>query len=288
MQIIRSIPEMMRLSCSFRREGRTTGFVPTMGALHEGHLSLVRASVRECDATVVSIFVNPAQFGPEEDLEKYPRNLERDAALLADSGCRHVFTVKPEEMYPSGFRTWVDVEKLKNNLCGRSRPEHFRGVTTVVGKLFNIIRPDKAYFGWKDAQQVLIIKRMTEDLNLGIEISAMPTIRDSDGLAMSSRNRYLSPQERKKALLIPKAIDIAKEYFQKGGKSTKLLLDELNALFKGQEGVRVDYISLVDMEELDDAQEITGNTLLALAVKVGSSRLIDNHIFSEDEPCSDQ
>jgi len=287
MRIIRSISEMVTLSKDLRRKGRTIGFTPTMGALHEGHLTLVRKSVSECAVSVVSIFVNPIQFGPDEDFDKYPRDSERDIELLSSSGCDILFTINKEEMYPQGFQTWVDLTDLGNHLCGFSRPIHFRGVTTVVAKLFNIVSPDKAYFGWKDAQQVLIIKQMVKDLNMQVEISAQPTVRESDGLALSSRNAYLSDEERKIALFIPNAIKRAKEYFQNGERNATLLLEELYAFFTGQNNTKVDYISLVDIDDLENVEEITNRTLLAIAVKVGSTRLIDNHLFSEDEQCSE-
>lgn len=288
MRTISSIPEMRILSEKLRREGQCVGFVPTMGALHDGHLGLVRSCVQECTTTVVSIFVNPTQFGPGEDLDQYPRTPESDARLLEDQGCDILLILEKEQMYPKGFQSWVEVKLLTENLCGAHRPGHFKGVTTVVAKLFNIVRPHRAYFGWKDAQQLLIIRRMVEDLNFEIEISGLPTVRDQDGLALSSRNRYLTEEERENALLIPEAIHRAREYFQKGGRNAKLLLKELNALFEERTDTRVDYISLVRMDDLEDTDEITRETLLALAVKVGSTRLIDNHRFAEDEPCSER
>jgi pantoate--beta-alanine ligase len=280
MKIVRSIPEMMKLSNAYRCEGKTLGFVPTMGALHEGHLSLVRAAGAENQVIVVSIFVNPTQFGPNDDFEKYPRDLESDATLLEECGCHVVLALDKVEMYPPGYRTYVETEDWPDRLCGASRPGHFRGVTTVVSKLFHIVHPHKAYFGWKDAQQVLVIKQMVKDLNFDLEVCARPTIRDKDGLALSSRNRYLTGEEKNKAVLIPKAIDKAKEYFQKGGRSAKILLGELFAHFDGVDHVAVDYISLVDIENLTDVKEISNTTMLALAVRVGTTRLIDNHLFT--------
>jgi pantoate--beta-alanine ligase len=287
MQIVRSIPEMMEKAETLRAGGETIGFVPTMGALHEGHLDLVRASVASCSFTAVSIFVNPTQFGPGEDFERYPRDLKADSELLEAEGCDLIFTVEKQAMYPEGFQTWVDVENLTKPLCGRSRPGHFRGVTTVVSKLFNIVRPHRAYFGWKDAQQALVIKRMRDDLNFPVEITLVPTRRDPDGLAMSSRNQYLDPEERKIALKIPAAIDRARDFFENGGTEAKLLLCELNALFEGQPGTQVDYISLVRTSDLEEVEKINGDTMLAIAVRVGSTRLIDNHLFAEDRPCSE-
>jgi pantoate--beta-alanine ligase len=258
-----------------------------MGALHEGHLDLVRASCASCSFTTVSIFVNPTQFGPGEDFDRYPRDLEADAALLEREGCNLVFTVEKEAMYPEDFETWVDVEKLTKPLCGRTRPGHFRGVTTVVSKLFNIVRPHRAYFGWKDAQQALVIRRMVRDLNFPVEITLVPTRRDPDGLAMSSRNKYLSPEERKIASKIPAAIEWARDFFENGRTEAKLLLRELHALFEGQPGTRVDYIALVRTSDLGEVETIDEETMLALAVRVGSTRLIDNHLFAEDRPCSE-
>jgi len=258
-----------------------------MGALHEGHLGLVRASVRACDITAVSIFVNPAQFGPGEDLDRYPRDLEGDVELLDAAGCDLVFTVGEEEMYPRDFQTWVEVEHLPRHLCGLARPGHFRGVTTVVAKLFNIVRPRKAFFGWKDAQQALVIRRMTEDLNFPIEICLIPTVRDKDGLALSSRNRYLTPVQREAARAIPEAIRRAREFFEKGGREAKLLLADLHEHFAGQPEIQVEYIALVSTSDLEAVEEIRSDSMLALAVRLGTTRLIDNHLFAENNRCSE-
>lgn len=282
MQVIHSIQEMWAFSDAIRQKGQSVGFVPTMGALHQGHLRLVEASTQACDVTVASIFVNPTQFGPGEDFDRYPRTFENDCAMLDDKGCSAVLTLNANEMYPEGFETWVDAEHLPNHLCGRSRPGHFRGVTTVVTKLFNIVKPHMAFFGWKDAQQALIIKKLVEDLNFDIEIKLVPTEREPDGLAMSSRNRYLSQEERKTALLIPKAIKIAREYFENGKTEAKLLKDMLYNLFEGRADTQVDYISLVNLRDLEEVNTITSETILAMAVKVGQTRLIDNHLFAED------
>lgn len=287
MQRVNSIPEMMALSDALRREGRSIGLVPTMGALHEGHLSLVRTSVEACAITVATIFVNPTQFGPNEDFNHYPRTLETDAELLRSSNCDLLLTLEQDEMYPQSFETWVEVENLPNHLCGLDRPHHFRGVTTVVSKLLNIVKPHVAYFGWKDAQQALIIKRMVKDLNFGVDIRLMPTVRDKNGLALSSRNQYLTAAERKQALLIPGAIDRARDYFANGGRDAKLLANELRELFAERESVQVDYISLVRLSDLEEAETINPGTMLAMAVRVGNTRLIDNHVFTEDQSCSE-
>lgn len=287
MQIIQCPEEMRKRSDQLRLEGHSIGFVPTMGALHNGHLSLVKASLKENTKTVTSIFVNPAQFGPNEDLERYPRDLDSDVKLLNEEGCDILFVSEKEQIYPEGFQTWVEVAELPQNLCGLSRPGHFKGVATVVAKLFNIVNPHQAYFGWKDAQQVLVIKKMVRDLNFSIKIKAKPTVRDSQGLALSSRNRYLSADEREIAKLIPLAIQRAKEYFQNGNKNAKLLINELVGLFDGQKNTEVEYISLVGISDLKAVDKITKDTLLALAVRVGATRLIDNHLFSEEESCSE-
>jgi pantoate--beta-alanine ligase len=285
MDLLTSISAMRAWTASRQKEGRTIGFVPTMGALHEGHLSLVRTAARECAAMVTSIFVNPAQFGKGEDLDMYPRDLDGDGKLLEKAGCDALFTIEADAMYPSGFETWVDVENLPDHLCGLRRPGHFRGVTTVVSKLFNIVAPVRAYFGWKDAQQALIIRRMAQDLNFDVEIRILPIVRDSDGLALSSRNAYLSVEERRKAQLLPGAIEKAKRYYAAGGEDGKKLLNELESHFHGVEGVVLDYISLVDMEDLSDTEKIAPGTMLALAVRVGATRLIDNCQFTEDRSC---
>ena len=284
MRILTDIQEMGGLSESLRREGVTIGFVPTMGALHEGHLSLVRAAAAECGFTVVSIFVNPTQFGPGEDFDRYPRQEKEDAALLEREGCGALLLLDEETMYPPGYQTWVEVTELSKPLCGRSRPGHFRGVATVVTKLFNIVRPHRAYFGRKDAQQAVLIRRMTRDLNFGIEIRVLPTVREADGLALSSRNRYLTREERADARLVPEAIRAAAAYWREGGRKATELLERLHALFDNRENVTVDYIELVDFSTLEPVSELSENTLLALAVRVGSTRLIDNFRFGEDAP----
>jgi len=287
MQTIVQADAMRQWSREQRSQGRTVGFVPTMGALHAGHIELVRCAVKECDVAAVSVFVNPSQFGPGEDLDSYPRNLAQDSELLRQAGCRVLFHPAQAVLYPPGFETWVDQEKLPQHLCGLDRPTHFRGVTTVVSKLFHIVEPDRAYFGWKDAQQAVIIRKMAVELDFGLEVRIEPTVRDQDGLALSSRNAYLSEQEREKALRVPAAIQQARKYYESGGTSSAELLEQTKSLFKAVQGVSVDYIRLVRMDTLDDAEVVRPGTMLALAVRVGSTRLIDNCRFLEDRKCSE-
>ncbi|MCX7770212.1 MAG: pantoate--beta-alanine ligase [Proteobacteria bacterium] len=281
MKVITSIEEMQTISKSIKRDGKTIGFVPTMGYLHEGHLSLVRASKKDCDITVVSIFVNPIQFGPKEDLSKYPRDFERDKNMLEKEGVDYIFYPKVQEMYHSDFSSTIIVEGVTKNLCGASRPGHFRGVTTVVGKLFNIVMPDKAYFGEKDFQQLVTIKKMVRDLNFPVEIVGMPIVREDDGLAMSSRNSYLSEEERKSALCLYKSILLAKDMIKSGIKDVKLIIKGIEELVNNTPNTRIDYIKICDPETLEYIEEgdIDGKKLLALAVFVGSTRLIDNVIL---------
>jgi pantoate--beta-alanine ligase len=269
--------EDMRAACrAARRGGKRLGFVPTMGALHEGHLSLVRAARASCDAVAASIFVNPMQFGPNEDLAKYPRSFERDRELLEKEGAELLFAPSVEEMYPAGAVTWVMVEGLSSKLDGRSRPGHFRGVTTVVAKLFHIVEPDAAFFGQKDAAQVAIVRRMVRDLNLPVEIVACPIVREPDGLAMSSRNAYLDPQQRKQALVLHRGLLQVKKSWEEGEREAGKLLtvgrDELSA----EKSVRLDYLEIVDPDSLDPVENTAGGALVAVAAFVGMTRLIDN------------
>jgi pantoate--beta-alanine ligase len=269
--------EDMRAACrAARRGGKRLGFVPTMGALHEGHLSLVRAARASCDAVAASIFVNPMQFGPNEDLAKYPRSFERDRELLEKEGAELLFAPSVEEMYPAGAVTWVTVEGLSSKLDGRSRPGHFRGVTTVVAKLFHIVEPDAAFFGQKDAAQVAIVRRMVRDLNLPVEIVACPIVREPDGLAMSSRNAYLDPQQRKQALVLHRGLLQVKKSWEEGEREAGKLLtvgrDELAA----EKSVRLDYLEIVDSDSLDPVENTAGGALVAVAAFVGMTRLIDN------------
>lgn len=253
------------------------GLVPTMGYLHEGHLSLVRAARRECAAVVVSIFVNPTQFGPQEDLDRYPRDLPRDLALLQAEGVDLVWTPTAEVMYPTGYQTWVTVEQIAAPLEGAMRPGHFRGVATVVAKLFNAVQPDRAYFGQKDAQQALVIRRMVADLNFPLEVVVCPTVREADGLAMSSRNVYLNPQERQAAPVLYRALTAAQAAYQAGERDAERLRQVMRAVLSCEPLAHVQYVSCAKLDDLQEWQgEVTGKALLSLAVLIGSTRLIDN------------
>lgn len=280
---VESAAEMKARGEAWRAAGRTIGLVPTMGALHDGHLSLVRESRRRADVTVVSVFVNPAQFGPGEDYERYPRDPERDAALLAAEGADALFLPPAAEIYPPGYRTWVEVEGLQDRLCGGRRPGHFRGVCTVVLRLFRIIRPDLAVFGWKDAQQFLILDRMVRDLELGVAMVPAPIVREPDGLAMSSRNAYLSPEERRAARVVPASLDAAREMLAAGERDPGRIVGRVRALIEAEPLARVDYVEAVDPRDLEPLARIEAGALLAAAVFIGRTRLIDNVRFSTDE-----
>lgn len=274
MKICKTIKEM-QAEVSRRDRNKTLGFVPTMGALHEGHLSLVRLSKSNCDLSAVSIYVNPSQFGPQEDFGRYPRNLERDLALLADNGADYVFLPDNEQMYPAGYKTWVEVEGLSSILCGNSRPGHFRGVATIVLKLVQIVKPDLMFMGMKDFQQVVVLETMLRDLNSDTQIFRCPIVRESDGLAMSSRNMYLSPEERAKALCLSQTLDMARQMVDAGTKRAEEVIlaaeDKINAA-----GGRIDYISLVNGSTLQPQDAIDQDTRMLLAVYIGNTRLIDN------------
>jgi pantoate--beta-alanine ligase len=273
---IYSTVEEMRAACrALRSQRRRLGFVPTMGALHEGHLSLVRAGKRSSDIVAASIFVNPKQFGPNEDFGTYPRAFERDQSLLEKEGVELLFTPPVDEMYPPGAVTWVTVEELSNKLDGRSRPGHFRGVTTVVSKLFHIVEPDAAFFGQKDAAQVAILRRMVRDLNLPVEIVVCPTVREPDGLAMSSRNAYLDSQQRKQASVLHRALMRAKELADEGERDAAKLLAIAREELASEPLVQLDYLEIVDPDSLDPVDISTG-AMMVLAAFVGSTRLIDN------------
>ncbi|MDQ1329618.1 MAG: Pantothenate synthetase [Candidatus Poribacteria bacterium] len=276
---ITSPKEMLDYCNSARINGKTIGLVPTMGAFHEGHISLMRSARIENDLVVTSIFVNPTQFGPKEDFNAYPRDLESDSKLASKVGVDVIFAPTVNDMYPNGYATFVNVDRITEKLCGASRPGHFRGVTTVVAKLFNIIRPHKAYFGQKDAQQCIVIKRMTEDLNFDIDIVIMPTIRETDGLAMSSRNKYLNVQERQSALVLSKSLSMAQDMIKSGQTNALDILHNMKQMIDAEPLAKIDYISIVDGETLDDIREIKANTLIALAVFIGKTRLIDNIII---------
>jgi len=276
MKIAQTILEARAICPAFRAQGRRLGLVPTMGALHEGHLSLVRAARAKTDAVAVSIFVNPTQFGPNEDFAKYPRNLEQDCELLKHEGVAVVFAPSAEEMYGNGSATWVEVEGLSERLCGKSRPGHFRGVATVVAKLFQIIQPDTAFFGQKDAAQAAIIRRMVRDLNIPVGIEVCPIVRDPDGLALSSRNAYLTPEERKSALALYRALKRVEALFGRGERDTAALISAATKELSGEPGVRLDYFEIVDPDNLEPQPTINRKALVAVAGFVGKTRLIDN------------
>jgi pantoate--beta-alanine ligase len=279
MEVIESISEMKNLVKDWKRQGLSIGFVPTMGYLHEGHLALVRRAKELSDRVVVSIFVNPIQFAPGEDYQRYPRDLERDKALLEKEGVDVLFSPKVEEMYPPGFQTYVEVKELSSGLCGRYRSGHFVGVATVVLKLFNIVQPDIAVFGEKDYQQLKVIQRMVQDLNLDVKIISHPTVREEDGLAMSSRNTYLSPEERKSAIALYKALNLAEELINQGERRVATLKEKLKEFIESFPYTKVQYIEFVHPETLKEVERVDEPTLLALAVFVGKARLIDNKII---------
>jgi pantoate--beta-alanine ligase len=277
MRIIESVPKMVQ-AC--RETSRPLGLVPTKGALHEGHLALVRHARQENQSVAVSIFVNPTQFGPQEDLSKYPRDLERDVDLLRQERCDLVFAPSPTAIYPPGFDTWVDVGPLGNKLEGAFRPGHFRGVATVVAKLLNITRPDRAYFGQKDGQQTVVVRQLVRDLDLGVEVVVVPTVRYTDGLALSSRNVYLTPQQRQAAPIIYQALCEANRLWRDGTTDADKLRQEVRWLLESEPLIeRIDYVSVADAGTLDELNFIQGRTMVSVAVKLGTPRLIDNIIL---------
>lgn len=278
MRVVTSVSEARAVLDAARARGETVALVPTMGALHEGHLSLIRAARAENDVVVVSIFVNPTQFGPKEDLERYPRDLDRDRGLCEDAGADLIFSPAAEEMYPRGFSTWVEVEGLTDGLCGRSRPGHFRGVCTVVTKLLSICSPERAYFGEKDAQQLAVITRMVRDLDLRVAVVPCPTVREADGLAMSSRNARLTPEERAQASTLYRALGTAKDLVEAGERDPAALQDALRVVLAEADLGEVDYVEIVRADDLTPVTVIEGTCLIAVAVKFGGSgtRLIDN------------
>ena len=278
MQLVHTIAEVREIVSSWRKEGLTVGLVPTMGYLHEGHQSLIKKSVEQNDRTVVSVFVNPIQFGPNEDLATYPRDINRDMEKVSEAGGDLIFNPEPNEMYPGHFTSFIDTTETTELLCGAVRPIHFRGVCTVVGKLFNIVCPDRAYFGQKDAQQLATIKRFARDLNFPIEIVACPIIREEDGLAKSSRNTYLSPEERKAALILSQSLKLGKKAIEEGEKSAKKIIDIITTNIKTEPLARIDYVEVVDFENIQRVDTIEGETLVAIAVYIGKTRLIDNFI----------
>ena len=276
MKVIRQISEMQNFSNVCRRKNQKIGFIPTMGFLHEGHLSLIRLIRSQCDVLVVSIFVNPAQFGPTEDLEKYPRDFDRDEALCREEEVDVIFYPTAQQMYPSPYLSYVTVENLDKIMCGKSRPAHFRGVVTIVSKLFNIVKPHFAIFGEKDFQQAVIIKQMTKDLNFEVDILTGPIVRENDGLALSSRNKYLSKQERLNATILFKSLQGARDLFKKGVKDSEEIIEKVRQSIQTVSGAKIDYISLVNPKTLQPVQQVHENDRLALAVYIGKTRLIDN------------
>jgi len=276
MQTVATLPEL-RAAC--RALPGPIGFVPTMGYLHAGHISLAQRARAECTSVVASIFVNPTQFGPNEDLAKYPRDLPRDLAMLEAAGVDLVWTPTPEMMYPSGYQTWVEVEGLTSGLEGAVRPGHFRGVTTIVAKLFNAVGPDKAYFGQKDAQQVAVIRRMTRDLDFPIEIIVCPIVREADGLAMSSRNVYLNPEQRQAATVLFRSLSAAKSVFDSGERVAETLRALVRKTVASEPLARLDYVSCSDYDTLEELETAAGKTLLSMAVYLGKTRLIDNFVL---------
>ena len=276
MEVSETIQSVRSLIKAARDNGKVIGLVPTMGALHVGHISLIEAARNKCDYVVVSIFVNPTQFVPGEDFEKYPRPFENDLDICQKAGVAAVFAPSPEEMYPAENITWVNVEKITEPLCGQFRPGHFQGVTTVCSKLFNIIAPDIAFFGQKDAQQAIVIKRMVADLNMPLKIVVCPTVRESNGLAVSSRNKYLSEQQKKDAANIYESLQKCHQMIDAGVKETSQIIDEMRQILQQVPSIEIEYISIVDTDTLQNIDHITGKVLIAVAVQMGPARLIDN------------
>ena len=283
MEVAETIESIRNLVKAARSGGGKIGLVPTMGALHIGHISLIEAAVKTCDFVVVSIFVNPTQFGPGEDLEKYPRPLEDDLEVCRKAGVDAVFTPTPEQIYPVENLTWVNVEKLTEPLCGQFRPGHFRGVTTVCAKLFNIVAPDIAFFGQKDAQQTIVIKRMVADLNMSLEIVVCPTVREPDGLAVSSRNQYLTAEQRKDAAYIYKSLQKCRQMIDAGITDTQKIIAEMRDILQPASSIKIEYVSIVDAETLGNVDRIAGKVLAAVAVRIGPAQLIDNILVDADK-----
>lgn len=281
MNIVSTIAEVRKQVKEWRAQGLSVGFVPTMGYLHEGHMSLVKKAA-ENDKVVVSIFVNPMQFGPNEDLASYPRDIQRDSKLCEENGVDLIFHPEAEEMYDEGFCSYVDMDILTQELCGLSRPVHFRGVCTVVAKLLNIVTPDRAYFGEKDAQQLAIIKRMVKDLSMDVTIVGCPIVREEDGLAKSSRNTYLNKEEREAALILSKSIALGKELVNQGERDCKVIVNAMKEKIESEALARIDYVKIVDLSTMQQVDKIEHSILAAIAVYIGKTRLIDNFIFEED------
>lgn len=279
MKIVTTIQEAKEQIKEWKDQGLSVGLVPSMGYLHEGHASLMKAAVSQMDKVAVSVFVNPTQFGPNEDYDSYPRDLDHDIAICEEQGVDLIFHPSVEEMYGKNYNTYVTMETLGDELCGKSRPIHFRGVCTVVTKLFNILTPDKAFFGQKDAQQLAIIKRMVKDLNMNLEIVGCPIIREEDGLAKSSRNTYLSPEERQAALILSKTIFMGQKMVEEGERDVKTLLDAMKANIETEPLARIDYVEVVDGETMQKVDRIEESVLVAMAVYIGNTRLIDNFMY---------
>jgi pantoate--beta-alanine ligase len=283
MKTVNEISQVRQYTAKARRTGKRIGFVPTMGALHEGHLSLIECAIKESDYVVVSIFVNPAQFGPDEDLEKYPRNIDKDIELCKEKGVDLVFAPTAEIMYPRENLTWVNVDKITDGLCGKFRKGHFRGVATVCTKLFNIVGPDVVFFGQKDAQQALVVKTMTADLNMDIEVRVCPIARDSDGMALSSRNKYLGQEQRSSALLLSKAMRECEKMVAEGLCETRVLKEHMMKVMAESSELKVEYLEIVDSGTLEPVETVSGSSMAVAAVYVGQTRLIDNAILNVDK-----
>ncbi len=283
MQVVRRIREMQKISDKLRKEGKRIGLVPTMGYLHEGHVSLVRKAKERSDSVVASIFVNPTQFGPGEDFERYPRDEEGDKAKLDKAGVEFLFIPEAKEMYPPRYQTYIEATEVSKGLCGDFRPGHFRGVATVVAKLFNIVKPHVAVFGEKDYQQLLVIKRMVEDLNFDIEIIPGTLIREEDGIAMSSRNTYLPPADRKRATVLHRSLEKGKNLFESGERKTSALVHAVRKNIESVEGVSVQYVEIRDAETLERVEQVSGPAVIAVAAIVGPVRLIDNIVIGGEK-----
>ncbi|MHC4331685.1 MAG: pantoate--beta-alanine ligase [Planctomycetota bacterium] len=283
MEVAETIESVRNLVRAAGRQGGKIGLVPTMGALHVGHISLIEAAAKDCDFVVVSIFVNPTQFGPGEDIENYPRPFEADLEICREAGVDVVFAPAPQQMYPAENLSWVTVEKLTEPLCGRGRPVHFRGVTSVCTKLFNIVVPDVAYFGQKDAQQAIVVRRMVADLNMSLEIVVCPTVREPNGLAVSSRNQYLSEQQKTDATNIYKSLQTCRRMIDAGVSEGWQIIAEMRKMLQQVPSIEIEYVSIVDAETLESVDEIAGTVLVAVAVKIGPARLIDNILVDADK-----
>ena len=281
MEIITTVDGVRKQVKEWRKEGLSVGLVPTMGYLHEGHKSLIDKAVAENDRVVVSVFVNPIQFGPTEDLASYPRDLDRDAELCEKAGANVIFHPEDSEMYFDDFCTYVDMDDLTKGLCGKTRPTHFRGVCTVVSKLFHIVAPDRAYFGQKDAQQLAVIRRMVRDLNMNVQVVGCPIVREEDGLAKSSRNTYLSAEERTAALVLSRAVAEGQRLMEAGERSAATVLDAMKQLIEAEPLARIDYVEMVSWDGIKPVETVDGPVLVAMAVYIGKTRLIDNFIFGE-------